>query len=56
MVELEYTRELMKNMGLTTAAELLDARLEDASHRELTYLSYLPDPLFPCGAVEYSMR
>jgi hypothetical protein len=36
MAELEHTRELMKAMGLTTAAELLAARLEDASHRELT--------------------
>lgn len=45
MVELEHTRELMKNMGLTTAAELLDARLEDASHRELTYLDFLGELL-----------
>lgn len=45
MVELEHTRELMKSMGLTTASELLDARLEDASHRELTYLDFLGELL-----------
>ena len=45
MVELEHTRELLETMGLTTAAELLDARLEDASHRELTYLTFLGELL-----------
>lgn len=32
-------------MGLTTAAELLDARLEDASHREPNYLDFLGELL-----------
>lgn len=41
MVELEHSRELLRNFGLATAAELLDARLEDASHHEMTYLTYL---------------
>lgn len=41
MVELEQTRELLRELGLQTAAELLDARLEDATHREMTYLSFL---------------
>ncbi len=41
MVELEHSRELLKDLGLTTAANLLDAQLEDATHREITYLSFL---------------
>src|SRR5664280_2533171 len=41
MIELEHTRDLLKELGLTTAAELLDARLEAATHSELTYLSFL---------------
>jgi DNA replication protein DnaC len=41
MVELEHSRELLRELGLTTASDLLDARLEDASHKELTYLSFL---------------
>jgi DNA replication protein DnaC len=45
MVEQEHTREQLETMGLTTAAELLDARLEDASHRELTYLTFLGELL-----------
>lgn len=45
MFELEHSRELLKELGLHTAAELLDARLEDASHREITYLSFLGELL-----------
>ncbi|CVK21663.1 IS21-like element helper ATPase IstB [Sporomusa sphaeroides] len=41
MIELEHTRDLLKELGLSTAAELLDARLEAAAHSELTYLSFL---------------
>ena len=41
MVELEHSRELLSNFSLTTAAELLDARLEDASQREMSYITFL---------------
>ena len=41
MIELEHTRDLLRELGLSTAAELLDARLEAATHSELTYLSFL---------------
>jgi len=41
MVELEHSRELLQNMGLTTAANLLDANLEAATSSEATYLSFL---------------
>lgn len=46
MVELEHSRELLRDFGLMTAAELLDARLEDASHSEMTYVTFL------CGLLE----
>lgn len=45
MVELEYGRALLDGLGLHTAAELLDARLEEASHTEMTYLCFLSDLL-----------
>lgn len=45
MVELEHTRSLLKELGLNTASEILDAKLEDASHREITYLSFLDELL-----------
>ena len=35
MVELEHARELLHGLGLHTAAELLDARLEEASHKDI---------------------
>ncbi len=41
MIELERSRKLLQELGLHTAAQLLDAGLEDATHRELTYLSFL---------------
>ena len=36
MVELEHTRQMLCDMGLATAAELLDAHLEKAVHEETT--------------------
>lgn len=36
MVELEHARELLYNMKLTKAAELLDAHLEQAVHPYLS--------------------
>ena len=41
MVELEHSRDLLQNRGLTTAANLLDAYLEVATGSEATYLSFL---------------
>ncbi len=41
MVELEHTREMLRELGLGTSAELLDAKLEDAAHDDATYLSFL---------------
>ena len=46
MIELEHSRELLKDFGLAAAAELLDARLEQASHSEMTYTAFL------CGLLE----
>jgi DNA replication protein DnaC len=45
MVELEHTRSLLSELGLNTASELLDARLEDAMHKNSTYLSFLSELL-----------
>lgn len=45
MIELDNTRDLLRELGLNTAAELLDAQLEAAAHRELTYLSFLGELL-----------
>ena len=36
VVELEHVRELLMTMKLYTAAELLDAHLEQASHEQQT--------------------
>jgi len=41
MLELEHTREILGEMGLNTAAKLLDARLEEAVQGKVTYLSFL---------------
>jgi len=38
MFELEHTRNLLYELGLNTASELLDAKLEDAMHKDATYL------------------
>jgi DNA replication protein DnaC len=46
MVELERSRELLKDFGLGTAAELLDAHLGKAAHSEMTYSAFL------CGLLE----
>ena len=45
MLELEHVRSLLKELGLTTAAEYLDAKLEDAAHSDSTYLSFLDELL-----------
>lgn len=39
MVEYEHTIKLLDDMGLTTASQMLDAKLDEASRNsELTYL------------------
>ena len=45
MGELEHTRSLLSELGLDTASELLDAKLEDAMHKDATYLSFLSELL-----------
>ena len=45
MVELEHTRQMLCEMGLSTAAELLDAHLEKAVHGEMTYIRFLEELL-----------
>lgn len=46
MVELEHTRSLLEQMGLHTAAQLLDAQLEISLHSQQTYLQFLHELLF----------
>lgn len=42
MVEYEHTIKLLDDMGLTTASQMLDAKLDEASRNsELTYLDFL---------------
>lgn len=42
MVEYEQTQQLLTEMGLTTAAALLDAKLDEAARNEdMTYLGFL---------------
>jgi len=41
MLELEHTLEILGEMGLNTAAKLLEARMEDAVQGKVTYLSFL---------------
>ena len=42
MVEYEHTLKLLDDMGLTTAAEQLDAMLDEAARNdEITYLGFL---------------
>lgn len=41
MVELEHARVLLEQMGLETAAQLLDAQLERALHEQETYVQFL---------------
>ena len=45
MVELEHTRSLLEQMGLHTAAQLLDAQLEQSLHSQQTYVQFLHDLL-----------
>lgn len=45
MLELDHVRSLLKELGLTTATEYLDAKLEDAALRDSTYLSFLDELL-----------
>ncbi|MDI9500549.1 MAG: ATP-binding protein, partial [Bacillota bacterium] len=39
-IELEHARSILSELGLATASELLDAKLEDAMHKEATYLGF----------------
>lgn len=55
MVELEHARELLYAMKLITAAELLDAHLEQAVHGEQTYLQFL-DSLLSSEQMERSRK
>ncbi len=55
MVELEHARELLYSMKLTTAAELLEVHLEQAVHREQTYLQFL-DGLLSSEQMERSRK
>jgi len=45
MVELEHARNILSELGLHTAFELLDAKLQDAMHKEATYLTFLSELL-----------
>lgn len=41
MVDLEHARVLLEEVGLNTAAQLLDAHLEQSVHEELSYVQFL---------------
>lgn len=41
MIELNKTHETLEALGLSMASHLLEAKLEDAARRELSYLSFL---------------
>ena len=45
MVELEHARALLEQMGLQTAAQLLDAQLEQSLHTQQTYVQFLNELL-----------
>ena len=45
MVELEHARALLEQMGLNTAAQLLDAQLEQSLHAQQTYVQFLNELL-----------
>jgi len=45
MVELEHSRQLLCEMGLNTAGDLLEAYLEKAVHEEMTYIRFLNELL-----------
>ncbi len=55
MVELEHARGLLHSLKLSTAAELLDAHLEQAAHSEQTYLQFL-DALLTSEQMERSRK
>ena len=38
MVEMEHARALLEEMGLNTAAQLLDAQLEQSVQEDQTYI------------------
>ena len=41
MVEIEKAHESLELLGLNVGSALLEAKLEDAAKRELTYLTFL---------------
>lgn len=45
MVELEHARALLEQMGLQTAAQLLDAQLEQSLLAQQTYVQFLNELL-----------
>ena len=45
MVELEHARTLLEQMGLNTAAQILDAQLEHSLHGQQTYVQLLNELL-----------
>ena len=45
MVELKHTRALLEQLGLQTAAQLLDAQLEHSLHDQQTYVQFLKELL-----------
>lgn len=45
MVELEHARMLLEQLGLSTAAQLLDAQLERSVHTQQTYPQFLNELL-----------
>lgn len=45
MVDLEHARALLEDMGLHTAAELLDAQAEKSMHEQHTYVQFLNELL-----------
>ncbi len=45
MVDLEHARALLDDMGLHTAAELLDAQAEKSMHGQHTYVQFLNELL-----------
>lgn len=45
MVELEHTRQILYDMKLSAASDLLDAHLEKAVHEQQTYIQFLHDLL-----------
>lgn len=55
MVELEHARNLLDSMKLHTAAELLDAHLEQAVQEQQTYIHFL-DSLLSSEQLERSRK